>query len=444
MRDPPFKPFYHSFPIFISLLISFILLLAAPLNSMAEGVGCDDAFVQLDNSALVINVATTGDDDTANTQCALDVATSAGYPIVRLAAGTYFVSGLIVENFKGTLEGKTKTATIIEVPDRSVDCFLGMELEGLTSAVIKFVKGEPRIRFMTIRANRPCSSTGSIDSILHFTGESAQIDNCDSDVIFGAVDRVVLEGASDTNWINAGVLASAEGNQLGGCKNTLLGTFKLNRSTITDIWWGIKTTMKAGAQVDINFNEFLNNNRGVWLQDTNQNTTISTNSFVGKSWLGHRGFPYWSIYVETSSVDAPAATRVVIHNNQFDAASIPEATAMAVYVLQTGKISNISSVVTNNQFKLSGAGAFGFWGYDVSNTHISANRFAGDGSSAIGFSGVAPVTGATITANKGLATFSSASGTDIRLEANTSECIVGSGQGADVSDLGAANTVLPQ
>lgn len=457
MKKRPPNFFHRSFSVLFNGSIILILLLCFPVYSMAESVGCDDSYVQLDNNALVINVATTGVDDTANIQCALDAATSDGYPVVRLGAGTYFISGLMAENFKGTLEGKTKTSTIIEVPDRSVDCYLGMEFVGLTSAVIKFVKGEPRIRFLTIRVDRPCSSTGAIDSILHFTGASAQSDNCDNDVIFGVADRIVLEKTENPigpSWVKTGILVSAEGNQLGGCKDTLLGTFKLNRSTISNIATGIKTTMKSGAQVDINFNEFFSNtsltsslttNHSIWLQDTNQNTTITSNHFSGESRPGDPyGYVYRAIFVDTNSMDAPTTTRVVIHNNQFNVKSVPEAYAMAILLQQTGRIANISSVVTNNEFKLSGNRTFGVWGYDTSNMHVSANRFTGEGYAAIGFSGVSPVAGCTVTANTGLATFNTGSGADVRLDSNTSECIVGPGQGATFQDDGTDNTVLPQ
>ncbi len=101
----------------------------------------------------------------------------------------------MIENFKGTFEGKTKTSTILEVVDGSISCN-SMNNSGLLAAAIKFVKGEPRIRFMNIRAFMPCSS-GFLDAIVHFTGESAESLNCDNDVIFGAVDRVI---SCNANW----------------------------------------------------------------------------------------------------------------------------------------------------------------------------------------------------------------------------------------------------
>ena len=199
--------------------------------------------------------------------------------------------------------------------------------------------------------------------------------------------------------------------------------------------------MKSGAQVDINFNEFLYNNRAVWLQDTNQNTTITTNTIVGEVTSAR---DYLGIYIDTFSADAPVSTRVVIHNNEFTVTSTPQASAIAVYALQTGRVSNISSVITNNQLNLSGSRALGIWSNDVSNGHVSANRFNGDGYTAIGISGMTPVTGWTVTANTGLAAFSSGLGADIWLATATSQCIVGPDQGAAVLDNGTDNTILAQ
>jgi len=106
-------------------------------------------------------------------------------------------------------------------------------------------------------------------------------------------------------------------------------------------------------------------------------------------------------------------------------------------------IANISSVVSNNRFNLSGDSVFGIVYENVSNTHVSANRFTGDGGRAVYVTGTVPVSGWTITANRGLGSFDS-HWSDIYLDENTSECIVGAGQGVDVDDLGSDNTVLPQ
>jgi len=88
-----------------------LVLLASgiSLNVSAASVGCDDAFVQLLDDELVIDVKANQSNDTVNLQCALDKAVSLRIPTVRLRGATYHISSVIIENFKGTLEGKSKT-----------------------------------------------------------------------------------------------------------------------------------------------------------------------------------------------------------------------------------------------------------------------------------------------------------------------------------------------
>ena len=407
---------------------------------------CDEAYVQLDNESLVINVAPTGLDDTVNIQCALDSAANTGVPTVRLGAGTYYISKLKVENFKGTFEGKTKTATILDVIDESIECE-AMNDAGLGSSAIKFVKGEPRIRFMTIGADMPCSDNLPLDTIVHFTGGSALSPDCDNDVIFGVVDRLIIDGTTNDNGHTVGVEVAPEGKWLGGCKDTLLGTFKLNRSTITNTFYGLVTAMKAGAQVDVNFNEFRANQRAVNLFDTNQNTTITTNKFFGENTAD---YSYYGVIVSTFSDDPPPKSRMVVHNNEFNIASSPSdyrSYAVSVRFNLAGAsevIPDVSSVVTSNKFNLSGTTTYGLYFLDTSNTHVASNWFNGSGGRAILVAGDTPVSGWTISANMGLATFTSDFVEDVRLYSNTSNCIVGPGQGATIRDDGTDNTILPQ
>ncbi len=416
-----------SFLFIVSIL--FVLLLGLPFSSMAESVGCDDDFVQLDDNALVINVATTGVDDTANIQCALDVAASDGYPIVRLAAGTYFIGGLLVENFKGTLEGRTVASTVIEILDRSINC-VGMESAGLSSSIIKFVGGEPRIRFMTINISQPCMGWDEwVRNVLHFTGQAASPENCDNDVIFGVVDRLAIDGAGIP--ITA-ISVSAEGSTLEGCTDTLLGTFKLNRSVVSNTYVAVNTAMKAGAQVDINFNEFRDNLQTILLKDTNQNTTITTNKFFGGN--SH------TIIVRTSKFEAPKVTRVVIHNNEFNKDS---ASGTVISLSNDHGGTDTSCVITKNRFNLDADGIQGISSVKVSNAHVSANHFSGRGFLALWMDWG---TGWTITANTGLADFTSTIGgnSDIFLDRETSQNIVGPDQGAIVRNNNAENIILPQ
>ena len=425
-------------------LVLAALWLGSPLNAMAASVGCDDSFVQLLDDEIVIEVTPTHSNDSNNIQCALDVAASAGVPVVRLRPATYFISLLIVENFKGTFEGRTQAKTIIEVLDESILCDL-MNENGLHATAIKFIKGEPRVRFMTIRAKKPCASGGPLRALLHFTGDPTKAGTCENDVIFAAVDRVTVERTSPNNNAMTGVAVYPEGKFLGGCKLTLLGTFKLNRSIINNTHFGIVTSMRSGAQVDINFNEFRGITTAIGIFDSNQNTTIINNEFIGDT-KPDSNFVNSGVRVTNTKDNPPKSTRVVINNNTFtvDRSVDSPGGSEAISISFFGEISTVSAVITNNEFNLSGD-AVGVDISDTSNAHVSANRFNGSGQAAIEVWGTnIPASNVTITANKGLSTFSSANGFDFVLTRNTSECVVGANQGALVFNKGTNNTVLPQ
>lgn len=426
------------------ILLLIILWLGYPLSVMASSIGCDDDFVQLANNELVIDVTANGVDDTVNIQCALNMAKLQGIAVVRLGAGKYFISAIAIDKFNGTFQGKTIEKTVIQVLDHSIDC-VDMTSLGLRPAAIRFARGEPRIRFMTIKASAPCATDIQLSSIIRFTGEPAFVDNCKNDVIFAVVDRVRVDGAGSTrDTIFSGVQISPEGRLLGGCKVTLLGTFKLNRSSIVNVFAGVKTVMKSLAQVDINFNDFQNNQQAVNIFDSKQNTTITGNTFVGDNSATD---DYVGILVNNYEDNPPPSTRVVINQNIFNvSSSFSENWSRAIKFgyFSLAPISDISAVITNNTFNLSGVTTYGIRAGETSNTHVSANTFNGSGARAIYVSGNNRVSGWTITANKGLPGFTSANTEDIRLNASTTECIIGPGQGASIQDDGANNTILPQ
>jgi len=358
---------------------------------------CDPEYVHIGETSIVI--APTGMNDTDNLQCALKVAVEEGFPLVSLSAATYFIGAIQVENFNGTLAGVSKVSTIVQVLDDSIDCH-ALRGRGQTPSVIKLSGGAPRVRYMTIRAMQPCMDDIQIQSILHFTGASASTANCRDDVIFGVVDRLVIETPEkNLNGPLRAILASAEGNQLGGCKTTLLGTFKLNRSDIRNFSTGLQTTMKAGAQIDVNFNEFTDNTRAIQLLDGNQNTTITNNKITAVD-VNTSGFK--GVVIQTRSAQAPNVTRVVINHNEFAISSAAGTPAYAIGASQSGRLAKVSAIITNNTFTLTGSKTRGVSLSDISNPLVAVNRFSGDAEYAVFASGSAPVKAWTITANKGL------------------------------------------
>ena len=426
----------------ITKAIGTLCILLFCSTSFAESVGCDDAFVQLNVNTLVIEIDPTGRDDTNNIQCALDAAISNGITTVELGPHTYSISSLLVEKFNGSFEGRTVASTTLVAIDQSMDCS-AMESAGLTPSVIKFVNGEPRIRFMTIEAHKPCMGfTSRVQNILHFTGTPASnSDTCPNQVIFGAVDRVLLDGTDPADGPVVAVAANAESDLLPGCKQNLLGTFKLNRSTVMNVDTGAVTSMKSSAQVDINFNNFSQNRSDVIVPNANQSTTITGNKFVGVA--GTAG-DYAGIQVLTNDADAPDSNRVVVHKNTFTIDAQTNTMGAGIVFFQTEKVAKLSTIASENIFNLTGDSALGVFSGGVSGAVVNGNRFTGSAATGIfaNTEGSRPSSDWTIMANVGFRNLSS-TGPDIILGTDLSKSVVGPDQTPKVEDRGEENSVLP-
>ena len=430
-------------------VISFMAIFLYGSNSLAESIGCDDEFVQLKASTLVIEVAPTGVDDTINIQCALDAAIQRGVSTVRLGKNAFFISSLLIEGYKGNFEGTTLASTTLQVIDNSIDC-TAMENAGLTPSAIKFANGEPRIRYMTITAHKPCQETGKrIQNIIHFTGNPAGTSQCANDVVFGSVDRVSLDGTNNSDGPSVAVSANAESDIIDGCSKKLLGTFKINRSTVNNVETGVVSSMKAGAQVDINFNVFAQNIMDIVIPNSSQSTTITFNNFSGDS---TSGVEYSGVKVVTDDANAPNASRVVIHKNTFGVIAPGPATGSAIVFSQTAKTANLSTVASQNTFNLDGDAAYGLVSGGVSGSVVNGNRFSGSADIGISVNPTeweeinlvsTPVTGFSIQANFGLQALES-KGPDILLGPTVSNSIIGRAQTNKILDLGSGNSVLSE
>jgi hypothetical protein len=432
----------------LSVLMITASLFLFPLTSLAHlTVDCNDSFVTPHPTQLIIDVLPTGVDDTQNIQCALDEAAKKGIPIVRLGKGDFAISNIFIKNFKGSFQGTTRADTRLAILDNSIDCS-AINSDGRLSAAIKFDGGEPKLKFMTISSDRPCMLTTTIRAIVHFTGENAFEPGCKNDVIFAQVDRVDMLGPGRrSDLLQAAIHASPEGMyKSGSCKMTLLGTFKVNQSNITGYEIGVLSSMKASAQVDINFNSFTDNRISVYLVDSNQSTTITGNTFTSQndsediSGLN-------AIKVQTRLNSAPAKTRVVVHNNRFMITDVEEVTnnfhrGNVFDVKFSGSVQDVSLSLTGNRFQVTGKNLFIIDIREIDNWVISGNLFSG--AVRLGIAAEAfidsSVSGGVIVANSFLNLNSEF--TDILLGQATTKCIVGPGQNAAVVNDGTANTVL--
>lgn len=398
---------------------------------------CDGNYVYVDGAGLVVEP--TGSDDTDNIQCALNTAVAQGISSVKLNAGDFTMSSVSIEDFNGALSGVSKSNTSLTVVQGSIDC-AGLEAEQKGAAALTFVEGSPRLQNMTVVAEPFCSAYGDLPPVLvSFTGQPTGTEECSNDVVFGVVDRVTFE--SEDPSVNA-VIAAAQGYDLGGCKQTLLGTLKVNRSEFRGFSKAIGTAMRGGAQVDVNYNTFRENTQDVNFFNSNQSTNVIGNTFYGTPKEDDVG--YLSVVVATRDADAPNQSKFVISGNTFDIDAPDSLQTAGVYLVQQSKVADLSVSIVSNTFRLSGDNTFGILEGGVNSGFIAKNSFRGDAYSAItlGQADTNPSSDWTIVANTGLGSFSSAEG-DVLLGSQTKKAIVGPDQNAQIIDLGTGNTSLP-
>jgi len=422
--------------LFSSLMVGF--LLSGPVSAQS----CDEEFVGIDNNVLQVNILPTGSDDTENIQCGLELASASGIPVVKLQRATYFIGSVVVSDFSGSFEGTTRDTTVVRMLPDSIDC-TAMTAAGQAPAALKFVEGRPSLQFMRIEydaAVEPCTNGAALRSLVHLTGTPTGSAECSNDVIFAQVDRIDFATSGQALGGTFAVEAGPEGAVLGGCKNTLLGTIKVNRSSFSNFEFAVGTQLRGQAQVDINFNAF---NPGdidnltlsdIVLVDTGQSTTVTGNEFSGSSDALNG---YTGIFLASLDANAPSNTRLAVENNVFN---VRGDAAMAVSLglpvdqqSQTGRIS-----IAGNEFNLENIGETGVTGVfvtDISGGVIVGNRFSGTGVGVFLNAANRAVSDWYIGANTGLANLDSQVA-DVFFGAGTDNNVVGPGQSATVLDLG--------
>jgi len=432
------------------------LFLSQANNTLAESL-CDAREVQLKNN--FIQITPNGLDDTANIQCALDLAVERNIPEVRLTRGDFYISALTVQNFRGTLQGGGKEFTRVMLREDSIDC-------AATSSAITFAGGEPRVRWLSLvwgNILEPCTessrSAGELATLLHLTGVSADPSSCSSDVISTVVDRVSLRGPGFISGVSHSTAVRAEptvGDS--ACRNALLGSLRLNRSEIHNFDVGLSLRMRGGATIGIHKNRFGNNGLGLVIADSAATVTVAGNNFENifpRSTLNVcRGFGA-GVLVSNSELYS-AVTRLDVHGNSFYVYDSDNCPGRGLALRQGPGAAVVGIVLSNNEFYLDWTGlhlngAYAVESEGVSGAVINDNVFAqdlergSDGATSILVSaaGSNGVSGWTIVLNRWLRNYD-INWADIVLGDNVSNTLIGPGQNAVVTDYGYENTVLPQ
>lgn len=412
---------------------------------------CDARDVQLSNN--FIRIEPTGFDDTANMQCALDLAAERNIPQIRLTPGDFYVSTLYVKDFTGTLQGGGADQTRVRLLEASIDC-------ESTGSAITFAGGEPRVRWLSLiwdRSLSPCTpGSGALRSLLHFTGFHDDPTSCSSDVTAASVDRVVLVGPGFSDEFTYGTAIRVEPvHSVSDCRNTLLGSFQLSRSTIDSFPIGVEVRMRGGAIVGIHKNSLVHNGSGLDVRDSGATVTVAGNYFSHTHYATTSACHFAGRGMRVINSEAyRAATRLDVYANAFEVSDSDNCEGVALALTQEPAAAGVSIAVSGNEFLLVGTGTwYGAGGVaissqGVSNAVVKDNRIAEAAPIRWGAriqveaGSMEEATGWTIDSNRGFA--EQPDWADIFLGENVRKTVVGPGQNAVVIDYGLDNTVLPQ
>lgn len=366
-----------------------VLALGTLIPATASAQSCDEFSNRIgitsgSDARVTLDPVEGMDDDKRAIECAFETATNNGISRVQLQPGDFYLSQIEIVDFVGSFEGRSISATTLNTIPDSIDCQAVALDEEKTGAVIRFVEGQPRLRTMTINAGNSCLSEQPflLGAVVHFTGQP-RFSSCDSDVIQGAVDRVEINGPGIGASVRAGIAAYSQGfTNNAVCPNTLLGTFKVNRSEISGFNIGIETSMQGGAQVDINFNEFYEVMTGYKMERSRQITSVTLNDFTAPP--DDQTFGFFEAISARPGIDPPDKTSLTVSGNDFhvDIAESNLVSASGVSAQFFGPGASISLVAKENDFFLSNTDAGlaeGIVINSVDNAVVIDNDFEGGG-----------------------------------------------------------------
>ena len=426
----------------LCVLIGFLAVFSN--TSFAQDLGCN-AEVELDGGVVEVAASSSGD-DTENIQCALNAAVEGGYREVYLTSKKYAISGVEVANFVGDFRGNSIATTEVTVTNGALDC-------EAQRAALRFNRGSPKVTRMTLKIDEPCSTAGGNASVIGFYTNPSK---CSQRVVTGFVERVFIEGggASSIDFTTGVTIDAApecfpaDTSEALPLSSKALGGLRVNRCEIRDLDMGIFASVSDGGQVDITSNSksgagaaFERLGIPISIVDANQNTNIFRNeiAFNDVEYSGGLAglFGTTGIYIASTSA-SPSSNKTSISKNTFRDGGV-HAEGYGLLTGKSGKNLTHEMVLSGNTFNgsdgnTSGAGVAVL---DTSDGLISGNSFKGNaatwislasGDTDLGQLGSA-VAGWAIVSN----TFSSSTATtDITLDSNTEDNVVGRSQNSPV------------
>ena len=423
-------------------LIAALAMITGVQSALAQDLGCS-SLVSLNGGTIEVeSVESEGSsDDTENVQCALDAATEGGYRDVFLTSPQYTIGAIAVTGFVGDLRGRSKAGTHVTIEDSSLSC------DGAIGVALEFRVGTASVRNMTLHVDSPCGDGGSASVIAYYSDPN----KCSNRTTFGNVDRVVIngQGTSGLDAVTGVTMQAAPGCT--AANERILGTLKVNRSEMTQLDFGVISSVAGGGQVDVNYNTFDMVGLPLTILDAAQSTTVLSNTFNFNDAPGYpagTGLGTTAVFIASTS-DSPASNSTTIKSNKFKDAGASSA-GYGILAGQQGSSIAHTMLVSANTFtgNSSSTDGAGLAAIDTNDGLVSGNRFSGkagtwidlrSGTKADGYVG-GNVSGWAIVANDFGA---SQATTDVLLGTRTSGIIVGKDQDLPkVDDQTGNNDVL--
>ncbi|MEK9655826.1 MAG: hypothetical protein VW806_12260 [Halieaceae bacterium] len=423
-------------------LIAALAMITGVQSALAQDLGCS-SLVSLNGGTIEVeSVESEGSsDDTENVQCALDAAAEGGYRDVFLTSPQYTIGAIAVTGFVGDLRGRSKAGTHVTIEDSSLSC------DGAIGVALEFRVGTASVRNMTLHVDSPCGDGGSASVIAYYSDPN----KCSNRTTFGNVDRVVIngQGTSGLDAVTGVTMQAAPGCT--AANERILGTLKVNRSEMTQLDFGVISSVAGGGQVDVNYNTFDMVGLPLTILDAAQSTTVLSNTFNFNDVPGYpagTGLGTTAVFIASTS-DSPASNSTTIKSNKFKDAGASSA-GYGILAGQQGSSIAHTMLVSANTFtgNSSSTDGAGLAAIDTNDGLVSGNRFSGkagtwidlrSGTKADGYVG-GNVSGWAIVANDFGA---SQATTDVLLGTRTSGIIVGKDQDLPkVDDQTGNNDVL--
>lgn len=267
-----------------SVVLMLVFVLVSGTVAAQPANPCDRDYVV--RTGNIIRVSPTGVDDTANIQCAVDLAIAENPgKTVHLMPGTFYTAQVVANDFHGTFRGSGINRTVIvNLPDlyvTPVDAYLNPpSVDNPHPFLISFVDGNFKVSHLTIRIVGQAPTLG-----WSFMGSPTFYELATAIAILGdeahaRISHIWVEGEpSDTSIFDYNVFNGIfpEGF-LGESLPPLAGTFRITHSTFRRIGSGTPIVNLANAVVILSHNTYKEVQEAVDASDfVNSSITILNN-----------------------------------------------------------------------------------------------------------------------------------------------------------------------